>query len=242
MQVDLEGEKTRVYTQGGSHRVQWTRLDKPRPALSWYKTYFNPPPGDEPVALRMPHMGKGLIWVNGKCIGRHWLTFLSPLGHPTQSEYHVPRSFLKSSDNFLVILDEEENIKPEDIEIVTVNRDTICSYIHEGAPPPVSNWEIKGGVFRQIGDGKTAATLKCPNHKTMMKVEFASFGSPIGACGNFILGNCTSSISQQVVEKNCIGKQQCVIPIDRALFDDKKPDPCAHTRKVLAVQIRCAHK
>ena len=30
------------------------------------------PPGDEPVALDMVHMGKGLAWLNGEEIGRYW--------------------------------------------------------------------------------------------------------------------------------------------------------------------------
>ena len=30
------------------------------------------PPGDDPVALDMSQMGKGLAWLNGKEIGRFW--------------------------------------------------------------------------------------------------------------------------------------------------------------------------
>jgi len=50
------------------------------------QTRFATPEGTGPVAVRMTGMGKGLIWVNGQSIGRHWMTFLSPLGTPTQSE------------------------------------------------------------------------------------------------------------------------------------------------------------
>ncbi|KAL5788850.1 hypothetical protein ACOSP7_005799 [Xanthoceras sorbifolium] len=239
-QVGLDGEKVRVYTQGGSHRVKWTALEKVRPALSWYKTYFDPPKGDEPVALKMNNMGKGMIWINGKSIGRHWMSFLSPLGQPTQSEYHIPRSYLKPSDNLLVILEEEEGVRPEDIEVVTVNRDTICSYIQEGSPAPVTDWEIKANVFRQVGDGKTVSQLKCPISKEIVAVEFASFGNPIGSCGSYMHGDCNSSISKKVVEQLCLGKNSCVIPVDRAVLDDKKSDACADTRQILAVQVKCA--
>ena len=239
-QVGLDGEKVRVYTQGGSHRVDWNKLEKNRPALSWYKAYFDPPKGTEPVAVRMNNMGKGMIWVNGKSIGRHWMSFLSPLGQPTQSEYHIPRSYMKPSDNLLVILEEEEGVRPEDIEIVTVNRDTICSYVQENAPPPVNNWEVKANKFRFVGDGKTVSQLRCPKKKKIVAVEFASFGNPIGSCSSFIPGNCSSSISKEVVEKHCLGKGSCQIPVDRAIFDDKKPDPCHNTVKTLAVQVKCA--
>ncbi|KAI9182155.1 hypothetical protein LWI28_022624 [Acer negundo] len=205
-QAGLDGEKVRIYTQGGSHRVDWNKLKKNRPAISWYKAYFDPPKGTEPVAVRMNNMGKGMIWVNGKSIGRHWMSFLSPLGQPTQSEYHIPRSYMKPSDNFLVILEEEEGVRPEDIEIVTVNRDTICSYVQENAPPPVNNWEVKANKFRFVGDGKTVSQLKCPKKKKIVAVEFASFGNPIGSCSSFIPGNCSSSISKKVVEKRCLGR------------------------------------
>lgn len=50
------------------------------------QTRFTTPEGKGPVAIRMTGMGKGMIWVNGKSIGRHWVSFVSPLGQPTQAE------------------------------------------------------------------------------------------------------------------------------------------------------------
>lgn len=50
------------------------------------QTYFNAPEGNNPVAIRMKGMGKGMVWVNGKSIGRYWVSFLSPLGKPSQLE------------------------------------------------------------------------------------------------------------------------------------------------------------
>lgn len=50
------------------------------------KTYFETPEGENTVAIRMKGMGKGLIWVNGNGVGRYWMSFLSPLGKPTQTE------------------------------------------------------------------------------------------------------------------------------------------------------------
>ena len=47
--------------------------------------YFDMPRGNDPVALDMTTMGKGLAWVNGNCIGRYWVSYLSPLGKPSQS-------------------------------------------------------------------------------------------------------------------------------------------------------------
>ncbi|KAK9081234.1 hypothetical protein Syun_030597 [Stephania yunnanensis] len=72
-------------------------------------------------------MGKGQAWVNGHNIGRFW-SLVAPkdgcqetcdyrgaynenicaknCGKLTQKWYHVPRSWLKSSDNLLVIFEE----------------------------------------------------------------------------------------------------------------------------------------
>ena len=50
------------------------------------QTYFDMPEGNDPVILRMTSMAKGMAWVNGKNIGRYWLSYLSPLEKPSQSE------------------------------------------------------------------------------------------------------------------------------------------------------------
>lgn len=50
------------------------------------QTYFHAPEGKDPVAIRLTNMTKGMVWVNGKGIGRYWNTYLSPLLSPTQVE------------------------------------------------------------------------------------------------------------------------------------------------------------
>ncbi|CAH8383602.1 unnamed protein product [Eruca vesicaria subsp. sativa] len=87
-------------------------------------TYFDAPEGDEPLSLDMESMGKGQIWVNGESIGRYWTAtaagdyghcsytgaykqnkFLSGCDQPTQKYYHFPRSWLKQSQNLLVLFE-----------------------------------------------------------------------------------------------------------------------------------------
>lgn len=36
------------------------------------QTSFNAPEGNDPLALDMGAMGKGMVWINGQSIGRHW--------------------------------------------------------------------------------------------------------------------------------------------------------------------------
>lgn len=37
LQVGLEGERLRVYTEEGLSQMQWRKLEVQRPALSWFK-------------------------------------------------------------------------------------------------------------------------------------------------------------------------------------------------------------
>lgn len=115
--------------------------------------------------------------------------------------YHIPRSFIKPTENLLVVLEEEKG-NPENIELVLVNRDTICSLISEYHPPHVKSWQRKDSKIRPVVDiVKPAAQLHCPNHKKIVAVEFASFGDPYGSCGSFTMGKCNAPISKEVVEQ-----------------------------------------
>ncbi|XP_010431800.1 PREDICTED: beta-galactosidase 14 [Camelina sativa] len=234
----LEGEKKEVYTEEGSKKVQWEK-DGERKPLIWYKTYFETPEGENTVAIRMKGMGKGLIWVNGNGVGRYWMSFLSPLGEPTQTEYHIPRSFMKEKKkkNMLVILEEEPGVKLDAIDFVLVNRDTICSYVREDYPVSVKSWKREGPkIVSRSKDMKLKAVMKCPPEKQMVAVEFASFGDPTGTCGNFTMGKCSASKSKEVVEKTCLGKNRCSIVVARETFGDKG---CPEIVKTLAVQVKC---
>ncbi|MBA0845739.1 hypothetical protein Goarm_023367, partial [Gossypium armourianum] len=215
-QVGIDGEKKKLFTEEGSKSVQWTKPDQGGP-LTWYKGYFDAPEGDNPVAIVMTGMGKGMVWINGRSIGRYWNNYLSPLKKPTQSEY-------------------EEEGNPKDVHIVTVNRDTICSAVSEIHPPSPRLFETKNGSLQpKVNDLKPRAELICPGKKQIVAVEFASYGDPFGACGAYFIGNCTAPESKQVVEKYCLGKPSCQIPLDSIHFSDQN-DACTHLRKTLAVQ------
>ncbi|KAF2532781.1 hypothetical protein F2Q70_00033641 [Brassica cretica] len=236
----LEGEKKEVHTEQGSKKVKWVKNGERKP-LTWYKTYFETPEGENTVAIRMNGMGKGLIWVNGIGIGRYWMSFLSPTGQPTQSEYHIPRTFMKKKEkNMLVIFEEEPGVKLEAIDFVLVNRDTICSFVEENYPASVKYWKRQGpNIVPRNKDMRLKSLIKCPPGKQIVSVEFASFGDPTGTCGNFTMGKCSASKSKEVVEKKCLGKSRCSIVVERETFEDKK---CQGIVKTLAVQVKCEKK
>ncbi|XP_027909930.1 beta-galactosidase 13-like [Vigna unguiculata] len=237
--VGIQGEEYAVFTEEGSKKVQWQPVQGTGKLLSWYKTTFTTPEGKDPVAIRMTGMGKGIIWVNGKSIGRHWMSFLSPLGTPTQSEYHIPRTYLNPKDNLLVIF-EEEQANPNQIEIVTVERDTVCSIITENHPPNVNSWAAKAGKFQAVVEKPwPTATVTCPVYKTIKAVEFASFGDPTGFCGEFVMGKCDAPATKQIIEQQCMGKNTCSIPLEAQTFTQGK-DPCPDLSKTLAIQVKCA--
>ncbi|XP_019071397.1 beta-galactosidase 13-like isoform X2 [Solanum lycopersicum] len=242
-EVGVFGEKEKLFTEEGAKKVKWTPVSGPtNGATTWYKTTFDAPEGNNPLAVKMDKMQKGMMWVNGNSLGRYWSSFLSPLGQPTQFEYHIPRAFVKPTGNVLVVF-EETGGNPADIEIQTVNRDTICSIITEYHPPNVKSWERSGTNFVAIvEDLKTGAHLTCPDNKIIEKVEFASYGNPDGACGNLAVGTCNSAKSMAVAQEKCLGKNSCTIPIEREIYDEPSKDPCPNIFKTLAVQMKCANK
>ncbi|XP_014522106.1 beta-galactosidase 13-like [Vigna radiata var. radiata] len=189
----------------------------------------------------MTGMGKGMMWINGNSIGRHWMSFLSPLGKPTQSEFHIPRSFLNPQDNLLVIF-EEESLAPLQVEIMNVNRDTICSFIAENDPANVNSWVSRRGNFHpSVSYIGPQASLMCAPGKKIMTVEFASFGNPSGYCGDYTLGTCNAAATKQIVEQECLGKETCSIALNRAVFNQNGADPCPEILvKTLAIQVRCS--
>lgn len=108
---------------------------------------------------------------------------------------------MRPKKNLLVVL-EEMGGKLDGIEIVTVNRDTICSKVGEDHPPNVEAWSRENGVIKtNVDSPKPTANLVCLDNKTITQVDFASYGDPVGKCGHFLLGKCNSPNSQNIVEQ-----------------------------------------
>ncbi|PNX72447.1 beta-galactosidase 3-like protein, partial [Trifolium pratense] len=127
-QVGLKGEAVNLVSPNGVSSVDWVRTSQAsqnQPQLKWHKAYFNAPNGIEPLALDMSSMGKGQVWINGQSIGRYWMVYAKGncngcnyagtyrqakcqigCGQPTQRWYHVPRSWLKPTNNLLVVFEE----------------------------------------------------------------------------------------------------------------------------------------
>jgi hypothetical protein len=260
-QVGLNGEFLNLYSAENKNNEKWTNLtpDAVTSTFSWYKTYFDSPKGTNPVVIDLGSMGKGQAWVNGQHIGRYW-TLAAPkdgcqdicdyrgaydsdkcttnCGEPTQTRYHVPRSWLQASKNLLVLF-EETGGNPFDVTVKSVSTRTICSQVSETHNPPLGKWAdldvIKGKI--SINAIKPEMQLQCENGDVISSVEFASYGTPKGICQKFSQGNCHAPTSLSVVSKACEGKNKCEIEVSNSVFGE---DPCRGTAKTLAVEVKCS--
>ncbi|KAJ8447878.1 hypothetical protein Cgig2_012013 [Carnegiea gigantea] len=85
-QVGLVGERSQIFTdKGADGEIKWCDLSHNHQPLTWYKTIFDAPEGDDPIALNLASMGRGEAWVNGESIGRYWVSFHTADGSPSQS-------------------------------------------------------------------------------------------------------------------------------------------------------------
>lgn len=258
-QVGLKGEFLKLYATEDDGSVGWTNLTKDEipSILSWYKTYFDSPDGNDPVVLDFSSMGKGEAWVNGHHIGRYW-TLVAPkdgcqeicdyrgaynsdkcntnCGKPTQTRYHVPRSWLQASDNLLVLF-EETGGNPFEISVKTVSVETVCAHVSEDYYPPVHMWTHPSYINGEVSasEMKPVMELQCENDYTIASIEFASYGTPLGSCQTFSTGNCHAPTSSSILSKACEGKNRCKIQVSNSVFGD----PCPRTVKTLAVKARC---
>jgi hypothetical protein len=77
-------------------------------------------------------------------------------------------------------------------------------------------------------------TLTAPPGKVFTSVDFASYGTPDGTCGNFTLGSCHATSTMAIVESLVIGQNSVTLTQNYQVFGD----PCSGTYKRFYVQAR----
>ncbi|CAH9056061.1 unnamed protein product [Cuscuta epithymum] len=254
--IGLKGEELNIHSLTGSSSIEWIQgaFVVQKQPLTWYKTTFDAPQGNEPLALDMATMGKGQVWINGQSIGRYWPAYkasgncgacnyagwydekkcLSNCGEATQRWYHVPQSFLRSTGNLLVMF-EEWGGNPYGISLVKREVESVCADIYEWQPQ-LMNWKMQasGEVNKPL---RPKAHLSCGFGQNISSIKFASFGTPEGVCGNFQEGSCHASRSYDIFNKFCIGWNSCTVPITPEAFGG---DPCPNVMKKLSVEVVCS--
>ncbi|XP_050285611.1 beta-galactosidase 1 [Quercus robur] len=254
--IGLKGEDLSLHSLSGSSSVEWIEgyLVAQRQPLTWYKTTFNAPAGNTPLALDMGSMGKGQVWINGQSVGRYWPAYkasgtcgecnyagtydekkcLSNCGEASQRWYHVPRSWLKPAGNLLVVFEELAG-DPNGISLVRKEIDSVCADIFEWQPNLMS-WHMQatGKVSKPI---RPKAHLWCGPGQKISSIKFASFGTPEGACGSFREGSCHAHKSYDAFQRNCVGQNSCSVTVEPENFGG---DPCPNVMKKLSVEAVCS--
>ncbi|XP_042439471.1 beta-galactosidase 6-like isoform X2 [Zingiber officinale] len=246
-QIGLRGEDLGL--SDSSIWISQDVLPKNSP-LIWYMTDFDAPAGNDPVAIEFTGMRKGMAWVNGESIGRYWPAYLAPqtgcslcnyrgayssdkclknCGKPSQTLYHVPRSFIQPGKNKLILF-EEMGGDPTKISFTTRQTTSLCGYISESHPAPVDAWNTAKNQVPVLH-------LECPySRQVISSVKFASFGTPSGTCGRYEHGKCRGSSALAIVQEACVGAKSCDVEVSTKLFGD----PCANVSKSLAVEAACS--
>ena len=103
-----------------------------------------------------------------------------------------------------------------------------------------SSWQLTNGRVCGSAAERGMVELSCmtPNDK-IETVNFASFGTPTGNCGNFsTAADCNSNRSLEVIKKACIGEHSCQVWANASLFGRMSCPP--HTHKFLDVEVTCS--
>ncbi|XP_061371069.1 beta-galactosidase 1-like isoform X3 [Gastrolobium bilobum] len=253
--VGLNGEALSLHSLSGSSSVEWIQgnLIPQMQPLTWYKTTFDAPAGIAPLALDMVSMGKGQVWLNGQSLGRYWPAYnasgtcdycdyagtynenkcRSNCGEASQRWYHVPHSWLKPSGNLLVVF-EELGGDPNGIFLVRRDIDSVCADIYEWQPNLISyQMQASGKVSKPV---RPKAHLSCGPGQKISSIKFASFGTPVGSCGNYHEGSCHAHKSYDAFERNCVGQNWCTVTVSPENFGG---DPCPNVMKKLSVEAIC---
>ncbi|XP_031473527.1 beta-galactosidase 5-like [Nymphaea colorata] len=257
-QVGLKGENLNLHSLEGVSSVEWAQgslFSRKTQPLTWYKAYFDAPSGRDPLALDMGSMKKGQVWINGQSIGRYWPANIaqgdcgecrytgtfrqqkcqSGCGLPTQRWYHVPRSWVRPTGNLLVVF-EEIGGDASGISLVTRSLASVCADVSE-FHPYLRNWHLENyGKTEVLQQPKIH--IHCEEGQTITAIKFASFGTPLGSCGDFQLGACHAPDSHSILEKSCIGQQRCSVAVSNTEFGG---DPCPNILKRVAVEAICGY-
>ncbi|KAG6776519.1 hypothetical protein POTOM_020032 [Populus tomentosa] len=223
--------------------------------LTWQQWSYQVGLKGEAMNLVSPNSASSVDWIQGSLANRQqplkWYkgdcsscsysgTFRPPkcqlgCGQPTQRWYHVPRSWLKPKQNLLVVF-EELGGDASKISLVKRSTTSVCADAFEHHPAMENyNTESNGESERNLHQAKVH--LRCAPGQSISAIKFASFGTPTGTCGSFQEGTCHAPNSHSVVEKECIGRESCMVAISNSNFG---ADPCPSKLKKLSVEAVCS--
>lgn len=95
---------------------------------------------------------------------------------------------------------------------------------------------------RGDNDHPNTVVLTCPNAQKVLRVLYASIGTPTGSCADgFVNSSCSgnSAAAQAYVASACLGKHTCTLTADIGHWN-KGQDPCPGVSKNIAVEVLCS--
>ena len=96
---------------------------------------------------------------------------------------------------------------------------------------------VGGTTVCGTADENNSVSLTAPAGTTFVAVDFASYGTPTGTCGNFAIGPCHVINTLTIVQRALLGKTGTV---NIGAYNSTFGDPCGGTAKRLYIQARYA--
>jgi hypothetical protein len=135
----------------------------------------------------------------------------------------------------LLVVFEELGGDPNAISLVRREVESVCSYIYEWQPTLVNyKMQASGKVNKPL---RPKAHLSCGAGQKISSIKFASFGNPVGGCGNYQQGSCHAHHSYDAFQRLCVGQNWCSVTVAPEMFGG---DPCPNVMKWLAVEAVCS--
>jgi hypothetical protein len=99
----------------------------------------------------------------------------------------------------LLVVFEELGGDPNGVVLVRRDIDSVCADIYEWQPNLVSYQMQASGKVKVPVSPK--AHLSCGPGQKISSIKFASFGTPVGSCGNYREGSCHAHKSYDAFQK-----------------------------------------
>ena len=110
--------------------------------------------------------------------------------------------------------------------------------IHHGYRPTGNDPVLGPVTVCGTASENGTVVMTAPAGQVFRSVEFASYGTPTGTCGAFVLGACHATNSVSIVSGYLIGFGGTInIPATNVVFGD----PCGGTAKRLYVQATAGY-
>ncbi|MFN8245888.1 MAG: MopE-related protein [Ferruginibacter sp.] len=110
----------------------------------------------------------------------------------------------------------------------------VCDGIDNNCDGIIDTVVTSGIVCGMATSEGQSFTLTAPPGKVFTSVDFASYGTPNGTCGNFTLGSCHASSTLEIVQGLVIGQNSVTLTQNYQIFGD----PCVGIVKRFYVQAR----